>query len=56
MWEEGIDLAKELVCDIGMENDDAWQQFSLEHWERTRIKIELEHFHQVPHAGKAIVN
>ena len=29
----------------------AWKHFPLEHWQRTRIRIEPDHFHQIPHPG-----
>lgn len=47
LWEGLIDCSKRLLEG----EDEAWVDFPCEVWERTRIRVNGDNFHQVPHPG-----
>lgn len=50
LW-EGIILSGNRLLKGSLDVDDAWEDFPCEEWERSRVRVNGDHFHQLPHAG-----
>eukprot|EP00092_Neocalanus_flemingeri_P054740 GFUD01064502.1.p1 GENE.GFUD01064502.1~~GFUD01064502.1.p1 ORF type:complete len:272 (-),score=66.79 GFUD01064502.1:225-1040(-) len=51
LWEELVNLAKQLVNSSETELESAWENFPVEHWKRKRVRVNGINFHLVPHPG-----
>ena len=54
LWEGLIDSGKKLLNTSETDTDDysMWKDFPCEEWERSRVRLTADHFHQLPHAGQ----
>jgi len=52
LWEELVNLAKQLVNSSETELESAWENFPVEHWRRKRVRVNGVNFHLVPHPGE----
>jgi len=52
LWEELVNLAKQLVNSSETELESAWEDFPVEHWKRKRVRVNGVNFHLVPHPGE----
>jgi len=52
LWEELVNLAKQLVNSSETELESAWENFPVEHWKRKRVRVNGVNFHLVPHPGE----
>merc|ERR1719369_2261535 len=52
LWEELVNLAKQLVNSSETELESAWEDFPVEHWRRKRVRVNGVNFHLVPHPGE----
>jgi len=52
LWEELVNLAKQLVNSSETELESAWENFPVEHWRRKRVRVNVLNFHLVPHPGE----
>jgi len=52
LWEELVNLAKQLINSSETELESAWEDFPVGHWKRKRVRVNGENFHLVPHPGE----
>ena len=52
LWEGLIASGRRLMESNDANNYSIWRDFPCEEWERQRIVLESENFHQLPHAGE----
>jgi len=52
LWEELVNLAKQLINSSETELESAWEDFPVEHWRRKRVRVNGVNFHLVPHPGE----